>query len=274
MSFFGRKKPSSSSKNTASAAASSNSASDTQALGTFLKTDQEIVFTRWWNMNLMQIDLSVDDLTEDIKSGVLPVRLLEVLSNSSLGKIHENPEGKLFKMLENQNVFLTWLKKSDMKLVGIGAEDLVGGNKTLVLGLTWTLILRYEIHKFDTTHQELLNWVRSVGEKHRVAAEGGWSTMFNDGLLISAIVLDAVPGAIDLEAARRMEPFRALTYALDAAEERLGAQPLLNASDFEGKTISDRSVILSARRRASGAAHRTWQAQTPRTAKNCVPSVL
>ena len=167
MSFFGRKKPSSSSKNTASAAASSNSASDTQALGTFLKTDQEIVFTRWWNMNLMQIDLSVDDLTEDIKSGVLPVRLLEVLSNSSLGKIHENPEGKLFKMLENQNVFLTWLKKSDMKLVGIGAEDLVGGNKTLVLGLTWTLILRYEIHKFDTTHQELLNWVRSVGSLRR-----------------------------------------------------------------------------------------------------------
>ena len=59
------------------------------------------------------------------------------------------------------------LKKSDMKLVGIGAEDLVGGNKTLVLGLTWTLILRYEIHKFDTTHQELLNWVRSVGSLRR-----------------------------------------------------------------------------------------------------------
>eukprot|EP00900_Chrysochromulina_parva_P024817 jgi/Chrpa1/696/Chrysochromulina_OHIO_Genome00012244-RA len=242
MSAFFRKKPSSSSKNPAPVAASSNSTSDT--LGTFLKTDQEIVFTRWWNMHLMQIDLSVDDLTEDIKSGVLPIRLLEVLSNSSLGKIHENPEGKLFKMLENQNVFLTWLKKSDMKLVGIGAEDLVGGNKTLVLGLTWTLILRYEIHKFDTTHQELLNWVKSVGEKHRVAADGGWSTMFNDGLLISAIVLDAVPGAIDLEAARRMEPFRALSYALDAAEELLGAPPLLNASDFNGKTISDRSVIL------------------------------
>ncbi|KOO34953.1 gelation factor [Chrysochromulina tobinii] len=255
MSAFFRKKPSSSSKNPAPVAASSNSTSDT--LGTFLKTDQEIVFTRWWNMHLMQIDLSVDDLTEDIKSGVLPIRLLEVLSNSSLGKIHENPEGKLFKMLENQNVFLTWLKKSDMKLVGIGAEDLVGGNKTLVLGLTWTLILRYEIHKFDTTHQELLNWVKSVGEKHRVAADGGWSTMFNDGLLISAIVLDAVPGAIDLEAARRMEPFRALSYALDAAEELLGAPPLLNASDFNGKTISDRSVILYARRRALGAAHRT-----------------
>ena len=33
------------------------------------------------------------------------------------------------------------IKRSDMKLVDIGAEDLVGGNKTL--------ILRYEIHKFD-----------------------------------------------------------------------------------------------------------------------------
>ena len=46
-------------------------------------------------------------------------------------------------MLENHNVFLSQLKAKSIKLVNIGAEDLAGGDQKLVLGLTWTLILRY-----------------------------------------------------------------------------------------------------------------------------------
>ena len=56
---------------------------------------------------------------------------------------------------ENLNIFLNQLKARQIKLVNIGAEDLVEGNQKLVLGLTWTLILRYEIHKFGAVEKDV-----------------------------------------------------------------------------------------------------------------------
>lgn len=44
-------------------------------------------FTRWWNSWLSEISLETKDLCEDIKQGVMSIRLLEVLSDSSCGKV-------------------------------------------------------------------------------------------------------------------------------------------------------------------------------------------
>ena len=43
---------------------------------------------------------------------------------------------------------LSSVKSKGLKLVNIGPEDLVAGDRKLVLGLTWTLILRYEIQRY------------------------------------------------------------------------------------------------------------------------------
>ena len=53
-------------------------------------------------------------------------------------------------MLENNEVFLKDVASKGIKLVGIGPENMVDGNKTMILGLTWTLILRYEIQRFGS----------------------------------------------------------------------------------------------------------------------------
>ena len=53
----------------------------------------------------------IKDLCEDVKPGVLPIKLLEVLSKSSCGKYNKAPRIK-FQMLENQNIFLAQLKVS------------------------------------------------------------------------------------------------------------------------------------------------------------------
>ena len=50
--------------------------------------DQQLrTFTRWWNSHLIAKSLEVTDLFEDVKQGVLPIRLLEVLSASTCGKV-------------------------------------------------------------------------------------------------------------------------------------------------------------------------------------------
>ena len=113
-----------------------------------LDAQQLNTFTRWWNSHLALCDppLKVEDLLTDIQPGVLSIRLLEVLSQSSCGKFAKKPIGK-FQKLENHNIFLGQLKARNIRLVNIGAEDLMEGDLKLVLGLTWTLILRYEIHE-------------------------------------------------------------------------------------------------------------------------------
>ena len=52
-----------------------------------LDAQQVRTFTRWWNSWLSEVDLQVSDLCEDVKPGVLPIKLLEVLSDSSCGKV-------------------------------------------------------------------------------------------------------------------------------------------------------------------------------------------
>ena len=68
-----------------------------------------------------------------------------------------------FRMLENQCTFLRSLSEQAIYLVNIGGEDLVEGQPKLVLGLTWTLIQRYEMHKFGAVEKDVLAWARDGG---------------------------------------------------------------------------------------------------------------
>ena len=110
-----------------------------------------------------------------------------MLSQSSIGKFNVDAAGKKFQMLENHNLFLQRLKESDIKLVNIGAEDLIEGDKKLILGLTWTLILRYEIHQFGGNESELLQWTKDLANDYGIDVEGGWTQGFSDGHAFCAI---------------------------------------------------------------------------------------
>jgi hypothetical protein len=50
-----------------------------------------------------------------------------------------------------------------------------------VLGLTWTLILRYEMSQFGENEARLLAWVKELCAAFEVSFEGGWSHGFGDG---------------------------------------------------------------------------------------------
>ena len=57
------------------------------ALRAELDTQQLRTFQRWWNSWLSEVKLKINDLCEDIKPGIYPIKLLEVLSDSSCGKV-------------------------------------------------------------------------------------------------------------------------------------------------------------------------------------------
>ena len=94
-----------------------------------LDAQQTRTFTRWWNSWLSEINIKMTDLVEDVKPGVYPIKLLELLSDSTCGKYAQKPRSK-FEHIANHNVFLTQLKAKSIKLVNIGAEDRARHNQS------------------------------------------------------------------------------------------------------------------------------------------------
>lgn len=105
------------------------------------------------------------DLFQDLRDGQSLLTLLELLSNEKLVSsiinishqslnysfrklLHLQPreKGKLrFHMLQNVDTALTFLKRKNVKLVNIRADDITDGNPKLTLGLIWTIILHFQV---------------------------------------------------------------------------------------------------------------------------------
>uniref|UniRef100_A0A7S4F0G7 Calponin-homology (CH) domain-containing protein n=2 Tax=Chrysotila carterae TaxID=13221 RepID=A0A7S4F0G7_CHRCT len=137
-------------------------------------------------------------------------------------------------MLENQQTFLNLVTSNKIKLVNIGAEDLSEGKPTLVLGLTWTLILHFEIHKYSTDEQQLLRWVRAKTSGYDEVSIQSWGTGFNDGKAFCALIHKHEASALDFVAACRKEPVETLTHAFNVAEETFAVPKLLEPQDLVG----------------------------------------
>ena len=64
--------------------------------------------------------------------------------DTSLGRYNKNPRVRVQKA-ENVNKTLEFITSRGVKLTNIGPEDIIDGNLKLILGMIWTLILRFTI---------------------------------------------------------------------------------------------------------------------------------
>merc|ERR1712137_666917 len=121
---------------------------------------QTKTFTRWCNIYLSERLLNVKDITTDFDDGINLINLLEEISGKSFGKYNKKAKFRAMK-LENLAMCFQFLKRENLKLVGIGPEDVADGNLKLILGLIWTIILRFQIQRGGgSAKHDLLEWVR------------------------------------------------------------------------------------------------------------------
>ena len=81
--------------------------------------------------------------------------LLEVISGETLPK---PDRGKMrFHKIANVNKALDFIASKGVKLVSIGAEEIVDGNTKMTLGLIWTIILRFAIQDISVEGKTTLN---------------------------------------------------------------------------------------------------------------------
>ncbi|KAK8765665.1 hypothetical protein V5799_031727, partial [Amblyomma americanum] len=175
---------------------------------------QEKTFTNWVNEQLRPAGGGVvSDLRRDLSDGLRLIALVEALQKRRLRRIGR-PQNQ-HQCLENVQTALTAMAQDNIKLVNIGERiwssgarrvctkddcralpaeeegcgrrvagntDIVEGNLKLILGLVWSLILRYQIGRTNFPPKKLmLAWLRAVLPDLQVA---NFTTDWNSGMAL------------------------------------------------------------------------------------------
>jgi len=193
---------------------------------------QKRTFTRWANNFLSERMMKINDLQADLSDGLLLINLLEVISDKKLNNYNKRPKIRAQK-LENTGLSLQFLKQEGIKLVAIGPEDITDGNLKLILGLIWTIILRYQINKggaSSSAKNDLLEWVRKKIPECNV---NNFLDSWSDGRAICHLVEALEPGAFgplaDLNPANALDN---ATRGEDAAEAKMGIAQIFAPEDM------------------------------------------
>lgn len=142
------------------------------------------------NSKLKVRELEIKDLVKDLSDGVILIHLLEILSNESLGRYASRPKMRV-QRFENANIALDFIKRRRIQLTNIGAEDIVDGNRKIILGLIWTLILRFTISDINeeglSAKEGLLLWCQRKTACYDDVDVRDFSASWNDGLALCVL---------------------------------------------------------------------------------------
>jgi hypothetical protein len=192
---------------------------------------QKKTFTRWCNTYLLEKRLKIEDLSTDLADGLALIFLLEQISSKTVAHVYnKNPKIRVQK-IENLNFSLEFLKNEGIKLVGVGGPDIVDGNLKLILGLIWTIILRYQIQvaEGNSARQELLDWVRSQIPEYNINNfAGDWAS----GRAICALGNAVQPGQMNLPSDFCNDPVKNAHMGMTKAEENMNIPMILDAEDM------------------------------------------
>ncbi|CAB0012674.1 unnamed protein product [Nesidiocoris tenuis] len=214
---------------------------------------QKKTFTKWMNSFLQKARMEVEDLFTDLADGKKLLKLLEIISGEKLGKPN-NGKMRVHKV-ENVNKSLAFLH-TKVRLESIGAEDIVDGNPRLILGLIWTIILRFQIQEIEIDVDEenessekksakdaLLLWCqrRTTGYPHVSIQDftGSWRS----GMGFNALIHSHRPDLIDFSELQPQKHIDNLNNAFDIAHSDLGIPKLLDAEDVDTNRPDEKSIM-------------------------------
>jgi len=192
---------------------------------------QKKTFTRWCNQYLGERMMKIENLYEDFEDGLFLINLLEIISSKRIHKYNKKPNMEI-KKLENISKALKFIKKEGLKTVNIGAKDIYGGDKKLILGLIWTLILRYQINTGSdgvSPKKQLAGWVNDQIKSYDINVKD-FSKTFSDGKVLCAITDSLKKGVIDLDNLSG-DPIKDTQLAIDTALEEFQIPALIDAKD-------------------------------------------
>ncbi|KAJ5649834.1 uncharacterized protein N7484_003557 [Penicillium longicatenatum] len=195
---------------------------------------QQKTFTKWLNDKLKARSLAIEDLVTDLSDGVILIHLLEILGGESLGRYASKPKLRV-QRFENVNKGLDFIKGRRIQMTNIGAEDIVDGNRKIILGLIWTLILRFTISDINeegmTAKEGLLLWCQRKTACYDDVEIRNFSSSWNDGLAFCALLDIHRPDLIDFDSLDKNDHRGNMKLAFDIATNEIGIPDLLDVDD-------------------------------------------
>ncbi|KAM9146829.1 spectrin beta chain, erythrocytic isoform 2-T3 [Pangshura tecta] len=212
---------------------------------------QKKTFTKWVNSHLARMTCRISDLYMDLRDGRMLIKLLEVLSGEPLPK---PTKGRMrIHCLENVDKALQFLKEKHVHLENMGSHDIVDGNHRLVLGLIWTIILRFQIEDIivqtpegretRSAKEALLLWcqMKTAGYPHVNVTN--FTSSWKDGLAFNALIHKHRPDLIDFKNLEHSNARHNLEHAFSVAERQLGITQLLDPEDVFTENPDEKSII-------------------------------
>jgi Ca2+-binding EF-hand superfamily protein len=200
------------------------------------------------NSKISARSIAVKSLVTDLSDGTILIHLLEVLSNESLGRYAANPKLRVQKF-ENVNKSLEYIKSRGIQMTNIGAEDVVDGNRKIILGLIWTLILRFTISNINeegmTAKEGLLLWCQRKTACYEEVKVKDFSASWNDGLAFCALLDIHRPDLIDYDSLDKSDHRGNMQLAFDIATREIGIPDLLDVEDVADVPRPDERSLMT-----------------------------
>ncbi|XP_054653191.1 spectrin beta chain, erythrocytic isoform X2 [Dunckerocampus dactyliophorus] len=210
-------------------------------------------FTKWVNSILSRVTCRISNLYLDLCDGRMLIKLLEVLSGEDLPK---PTKGRMrIHCLENVDKALQFLKEQRVHLENMGSHDIVDGNHRLILGLIWTIILRFQIQDIimetgqadkkqtRSAKDALLLWCQMKTAGYPNVNITDFTTCWKDGMAFNALIHKHRPDLVDFNNLKRSNPTHNLHNAFSVAEKQLGVAQLLDPEDVFTENPDEKSII-------------------------------
>uniref|UniRef100_A0A1B0AD16 Spectrin beta chain, non-erythrocytic 5 n=1 Tax=Glossina pallidipes TaxID=7398 RepID=A0A1B0AD16_GLOPL len=216
---------------------------------------QKKTFTKWMNSFLVKAKMEVEDLFTDLADGIKLLKLLEIISSEKLGKPN-NGRMRVHK-IENVNKSLAFLH-TKVRLESIGAEDIVDGNPRLILGLIWTIILRFQIQEIEIDVDEenessekrsakdaLLLWCQRKTHGYPGVNIQDFTSSWRSGLGFNALIHSHRPDLFEYSTIVNSKNTNIdnLNHAFNLAATQLGIPSLLDAEDVDSSRPDEKSIL-------------------------------
>ena len=120
-------------------------------------------------------------------------------------------------------------------MTNIGAEDVVDGNRKIILGLIWTLILRFTISDICqegmTAKEGLLLWCQRKTACYEGVEVRDFEGSWRDGLAFCALLDIHRPDLMDYDSLDKSDHRGNMQRAFDIASKEVGIPDLLDVED-------------------------------------------
>jgi len=210
---------------------------------------QKKTFTGFINSHLRKRNLVVTDIEKELCDGLKLIAFLEIIADDTFGYKYVKQPKLRIQSISNVGYCLQFIKSKGVNLVGIAPEEIVDGNLKMILGMIWTIILRFQIQEISleelSAKEALLLWCQKKTEGYPGVNVKNFHTSFQDGLAFCALIHRHRPDLLNFDALDKNDKLGNLNLAFDVAEKHLDVPKLLDAHDILDLVKPDERSIIT-----------------------------